>query len=180
MATQQCNPMNPQPSPAKLPYFRLCEQTGKYQSRRPVTPEQIIRAAKEALAHQYARGITFASPERAADYLTVFYSTRPAEVFIVLFLDNRHRLIATEELFQGTIDGASVHRREVARRCLELNAAAVILAHNHPSGVIEPSQADIQITKRIQETLDMLDVRVLDHLIVGSGTHCSLAARGII
>jgi len=180
MATQQSNPLRPSEPPARLPYFQLCEQTGKYRSRRPVTPEQIIRAAKKALTHQFNRGTVITSPETAADYLILTYTDRPAEVFTVLFLDNRHRLIACEELFHGTINGASVHPREVARRCLELGAAAVILAHNHPSGVNEPSQADIRITGRLKETLGYFDVNVLDHLIIGAGTHCSLKARELI
>ena len=100
--------------------------------------------------------------------------------FGVLFLDNRHRVLAFEELFRGTIDGASVHPREVVRRALQLNAAAVILSHNHPSGVAEPSQADRQITARLREALDLVGIRVLDHLVVGDGDCCSLADRGLL
>jgi DNA repair protein RadC len=104
----------------------------------------------------------------------------PYEVFAVLFLDNRHRVIAFEELFRGTIDGASVHPREVVRRALALNAAAVILSHNHPSGVAEPSEADQRITTRLREALSLVDVRVLDHLVIGDGGCCSLAERGLL
>jgi DNA repair protein RadC len=102
------------------------------------------------------------------------------EVFACLFLDNRHRVIAFEELFRGTIDGASVHPREVLRRVLQHNAAAVILAHNHPSGVCEPSRADIQLTRRLVDALALIDVRVLDHFIIGDGKGVSLAERGLI
>ena len=98
----------------------------------------------------------------------------------MLFLDSRHRVLAFEELFRGTIDGASVHPREVVRRALQHNAAAVIFSHNHPSGVAEPSQADQRITLRLREALGLVDVRVLDHLIVGDGDCCSLAQRGLL
>ena len=97
-----------------------------------------------------------------------------------LFLDNRHRLISADEMFQGTIDGASVHPREVVKRALSLNAAAVILAHNHPSGVADPSQADELITHRLRDALAIVDIRCLDHLIVGGASVTSLAERGVI
>jgi DNA repair protein RadC len=100
------------------------------------------------------------------------------EVFACIYLDSRHRPIACEELFRGTIDGTSVHTREVVKRALVHNAAAVILAHNHPSGVAEPSQADELITRRLKEALALVDIRVLDHLIVGSGLVESMAERG--
>lgn len=102
------------------------------------------------------------------------------EVFACLFLDTRHRVIRFEELFFGTIDGASVHPREVVKRALHLNASALILAHNHPSGVAEPSQADQSITLRLRDALALIDVRVLDHIIVGDGQEVSLAERGMI
>jgi DNA repair protein RadC len=105
---------------------------------------------------------------------------RPFEVFCCLFLDNRHRLIAFDELFRGTIDGASVHPREVVRQALQRNAAAVILAHNHPSGVAEPSQADELITHRLKDALALVDIRVLDHLIVGDSRCTSFAERGLL
>jgi len=105
---------------------------------------------------------------------------REREVFAVMFLDNRHRLLAYEELFFGTIDGASVHPREVVKAALAHNAAAVILSHNHPSGVAEPSQADQRITQRLKDALGLVDVRVLDHLIVGEGEPVSFAERGLL
>jgi DNA repair protein RadC len=101
-------------------------------------------------------------------------------VFACLFLDNRHRVIEYEELFQGTIDGASVHPRQVVRRALDHNAAALILAHNHPSGIAEPSEADRNITQRLQEALRLVDVRILDHIVVGDGEMRSMAEMGWI
>lgn len=104
----------------------------------------------------------------------------PQEVFAALFLDNRHRLIAYEELFRGSVAGASVHPREVVRRCLHFNAAAVIFAHNHPSGVAEPSRADREITERLKDALALVDVRLLDHFVVGDGEPVSFAERGLL
>ena len=120
------------------------------------------------------------SPEATRDFLKLKLYGLPHEVFACLFLDNRHRVIRYEELFQGTIDGASVHPREVVRRALETNAAAVIFAHNHPSGVAEPSQADLRITQRLKDALALIEVRVLDHLIIGEGPGTSLAERGLL
>jgi len=100
------------------------------------------------------------------------------EVFAVLLLDSKHQLVDTYELFHGTLDSASVHPREVVARALKLNAAAVIVAHNHPSGMAEPSQADIDITRRLKMALDLVDIRLLDHFIIGRGQVVSLAERG--
>ncbi|AFL74637.1 RadC family protein [Thiocystis violascens] len=120
------------------------------------------------------------SPEATRDYLKMRLYGSPHEIFACLFLDNRHRVICFEELFRGTIDGASVHPREVLRRVLETNAAAVIFAHNHPSGVAEPSQADLRITQRLKTMLELIDVRVLDHVIIGDGDGVSFAERGLL
>ena len=121
-----------------------------------------------------------ASPGTVREYLAVHYAGHEREEFGCLFLDNRHRLIAAEMMFTGTVDGATVHPREVVKRALQVNAAAVILAHNHPSGVAEPSQADEMITARIRDALALVDIRVLDHLIVGGTQVTSLAERGLI
>ena len=129
---------------------------------------------------QLCRALAPTSPKETADFLTSRLRDYASEVFAVIFLDNRHRVLAFEELFRGTIDGASVHPREVLRRALHHNAAAVVLSHNHPSGVAEPSQADCRITERLRDALAMVDVRVLDHLIIGDGSCCSLAERGFI
>lgn len=123
---------------------------------------------------------TLTDPAASARYLKSRLGGYPYEVFACLFLDNRHRVIAFEELFRGSIDGASVHPREVVRHCLAHNAAAVIFAHNHPSGVAEPSSADRAITLRLRDALALVDVRVLDHFVIGSGTPTSLAKRGWI
>lgn len=102
------------------------------------------------------------------------------EMFCCLYLDNRHRVLRFDELFRGTIDGTSVYPREVVKEALAINAAAVILAHNHPSGVAEPSQADERITKRLKSALELVDIRLLDHLIIGNAETTSLASRGLL
>jgi len=117
-------------------------------------------------------------PTASARYLKSRLCGYPYEVFACLFLDSRHRVIAFEELFRGSLAGASVHPREVVRRCLAHNAAAVILAHNHPSGVAEPSQDDRTITLRLRDALGLIDVRVLDHFVIGDSLPISLAERG--
>ena len=143
-----------------------------------------LQAAVE-LARRYFReamriGPALDAPDAARAFLLAQLRDRPYEVFCCLYLDKRHRLIRFEELFRGTIDGAGVHPREVLRQTLLHNAAAVILAHNHPSGVLEPSQADEFITRRLREALALVDVRVLDHIIVGDG-HCfSFSEHGLL
>ena len=123
---------------------------------------------------------SFTSPTMTKEFLTLKLAGYQREVFAVMFMDNRHRLLSFEELFFGTIDGAQVHPREVVRRALQLNAAAVILAHNHPSGVTEPSRADESITQRIKEALSLMEVRLLDHMIVGGPQVTSFAERGML
>lgn len=119
-------------------------------------------------------------PKASANYLKLRLSQYPYEVFACLFLDNRHCVITFEELFKGTVDGCSVHPREVVRACIKHNAAAVIFAHNHPSGNPDPSAADRAITLRLKDTLALIDVRVLDHFVIGKGDPVSLASRGWI
>lgn len=132
------------------------------------------------LAAGLARGEALTAPERAGDYLARRLRGLPYEVFACLFLDTRHRVIACEELFRGTLDGAEVHPREVVQRCLTHRAAAVIFGHNHPSGAAEPSQADRAITRRLVQALALVDVRVLDHFVLGDGPPCSMAQRGLL
>jgi DNA repair protein RadC len=141
---------------------------------------------KRAIEIMYTRmgaphGDVLTSPEATRDFLRINLAEKKSEVFACLFLDNRHRVIEYKELFYGTIDGASVHPREVVRRVIETNAAAVIFAHNHPSGMAEPSPADIRITQRLKEALALIDVRVLDHIIIGGmDDYTSFAERGLI
>jgi DNA repair protein RadC len=143
-----------------------------------------LQAALELARRHYREALRFGSaltaPDATRKFLLAQLRDRPYEVFCCLYLDNRHRLIAFEELFRGTIDGASVHPREVLRQTMLHNAVAVILAHNHPSGILEPSQADEYITRRLKDALALVDVRVLDHFIVGEG-HCfSFAEHGLL
>lgn len=142
--------------------------------------EFIIDQALGILEHRLHKTEVFCSPNHASKYLTVKYSTLPHEVFVLMLLDSQHRYIDCMELFRGTIDGASVYPREIVKECLLQNAAAVILCHNHPSGVAEPSFADRRITERITEALKTVDIRVLDHIVVGGGVSVSFAQRGWI
>jgi DNA repair protein RadC len=144
----------------------------------------LLKAALE-LARRHFRealrvGPALAAPETTRSFLLAQLRDRPYEVFCCLYLDNRHRLLAFEELFRGTIDRAGVHPREVLRQTLGHNAAAVIFAHNHPSGVLEPSQADELITRRLRDALALIDVRVLDHFIIGDGSCFSFTEHGLI
>jgi DNA repair protein RadC len=139
-----------------------------------------LEMGRRHLGENLVRGDALTCPDDTRRYLKARLRDYPFEVFGCLFLDNRHRMIRYEELFRGTIDGASVHPREVVRRALEHNAAAVILAHNHPSGVAEPSSADARITERLKSALSLIDVRVLDHLIIGDSEITSLAERGLL
>jgi DNA repair protein RadC len=143
-----------------------------------------LQAAVELARRHYAEamraGPPLDSPQATRDFLIRRLRDTPHELFCCLHLDNRHRLIAFDELFRGTIDGASVHPREVVKQALARNAAAVILAHNHPSGVAEPSQADELVTRRLREALQLVDIRVLDHMIVADNGCLSFAERGLM
>lgn len=139
-----------------------------------------IELGRRYLQAELEVGDTFTSPEQTREFLTLKLRAYPYEVFACLYLDNRHRLISFDELFRGTIDSAQVHAREVVRAAIKHNAAAVILSHNHPSGVAEPSQSDINLTQELKKALRLVDVRVLDHLIIGSAEATSLAERGLL
>ena len=139
-----------------------------------------LELARRSLGEQLRERPALGSPRDSGDYLRARLRDLPYEVFGCLYLDNRHRVLAFEELFRGTVDGASVHPREVVRACLQHNACAVIFAHNHPSGVAEPSAADRAITHELRNALQLVGVRVLDHLVIGSGEPVSMAARGLI
>ena len=144
-----------------------------------IAEQGIINRAKEILMNSIKRGDTLCSPQQTRDFLMLELAKEQAEVFAVLFLDNRNRVISFDKMFFGTIDGASVYPREVIKRALHHNAAAVIFTHNHPSGVAEPSHADEQITNRLKEALALVDIRVLDHFIVGDEI-VSFAERGLL
>ncbi len=138
-----------------------------------------LEIARRHLSEDLEYGNCLTRSEQTRNYLRARLRDYKYEVFACLMLDNRNRVIAFRELFRGTIDGASVYPREVVKQALADNAAAVILAHNHPSGVCEPSQADIRITERLQKALALVDIRVLDHVIIGDGINC-LSEQGLI
>ncbi len=160
--------------------FKTSEKKGHYQVDGIVSADEIVIMAKQLLNRRFAKGKLINEPKDCKDFLTLKLSHLEHEVFSVVFLDNRHKVLAYEELFRGTIDGASVYPREVVKRALQLNAAAIILAHNHPSGNSEPSQSDERITQRLVEALKLVDIRVLDHIIIGGETNTSMAERGLI
>jgi len=140
----------------------------------------VLEMARRAIAQQMREAPVFDAPQKVKDYLALQLGGRTQEVFAVLFLDAQHRLLRLEEMFQGTLAQTSVYPREVVRRALALNAGAVILAHNHPSGLAEPSRADEHLTATLRSALALVDVRVLDHLVVGSGQVVSMAERGML
>ncbi|MFC4250623.1 MAG: RadC family protein [Sinimarinibacterium flocculans] len=142
--------------------------------------QAVMEMARRQLSEILVRGDALSSPQAAADYLRAQLRDREHEVFGVVFLDTQHRVLAYEELARGTVDGAAVYPREVVKAALRRNAAAVILAHNHPSGIAEPSAADRALTERLRQALGTIDVRVLDHLVVGDGAPVSFAERGWI
>jgi DNA repair protein RadC len=145
---------------------------------------RLIRLSHEFVRRQLGqsleRGVSLTSPAVTMEYLQTVLRDRNREIFTCLFLDTRHRVIASEDLFQGSIDGACVYPRVVAERALRLSAAAVIVAHNHPSGVSEPSLADQAITRRLKDALLLLEIRLLDHFVVGDGPPVSMASRGML
>ncbi|WP_248804017.1 RadC family protein [Pseudomonas sp. MWU13-2100] len=140
--------------------------------------QAVLEMARRHLAERLRRDSVLESPRAVRDYLKAMLRHEPHEVFACLFLDSKHRVLAFEPLFHGSIDNASVYPRQVVKRALAHNAAALILCHNHPSGVAEPSQADHVLTKRLKTALEFVDVRVLDHFIVGEGEPLSMMERG--
>ena len=144
----------------------------------PAQPDQVLEAAQSIVDARMRRGTSFKDPSAACAFFRDKLFGREREVFVAAMLDTRHRLIEYVELFHGTVDGAEVHPREVAKQALRKNAAAVIVAHNHPSGEIEPSAADRAVTARLKQALALVDVRLLDHVIVGGHQSSSMAARG--
>ena len=142
--------------------------------------QAVLELSQRFLREQADAGVVASSSDAVRSYLQSSLADQHRELFHVLFLDTQHKIIASETLFYGTLSSAAVYPREIIKRSMELNAAAMILAHNHPSGVAEPSDADIQITRRVADAAALVDVRVLDHLVVGKGVVTSLAERGLI
>ena len=164
----------------------LRADTAELEQRRGLGPVKsaqltaVLELSKRYLHEALVRGSALESPQATELYLKSMLRDQPHEVFACLFLDTRHRVIAFEELVHGTIDGATVYPRVVAERALSHGAAALIVAHNHPSGISEPSLADQAITRRLKDALALLDIRLLDHFVIGDGTPVSMAARGLL
>ncbi|MDD4916031.1 MAG: DNA repair protein RadC [Methylococcales bacterium] len=158
---------------------RFCQSHGMGQAKY-VQLQAVMEMARRHFAEILQRGNALTSPEITRAYLSAQLRGYSYEVFACLFLDNQHRVISLEELFRGTLDGASVYPREVAKRALFHHAAAVIFAHNHPSGINEPSQADRHITDKLRQALALFDIRVLDHFVIGDGEPYSFAEHGLL
>ena len=157
------------------------EEPAIYSPATSTSDDTTIQAALEILSRRLRKpGQLVSSPADLRHYATLRWAALEHEVFSIVYLDNRHRVIAVEELFRGTIDGAAVYPREVLKACLRHNASAVVIIHNHPSGIAEPSRADELITARLKDALSMVDIRLLDHLIVAGIDTVSLAERGLM
>ena len=155
----------------------VCDVDGQY---RVASADEVLSQAWGVLADRVKPGVTLSSPQAVKDYLRLEIGLLEYEVFTVVFLDAQHRVIELRQMFRGTVTQTSVYPREVVKEALQLNAAAVILAHNHPSGVPEPSRADEFLTQMLKSALLLVDVRVLDHLVVTSNAVVSFAERGLI
>lgn len=166
--------------PRKPAPFRRNPKDRTYTAVRDLTPEDIVSKARSLLRERYRRYQALSGAEDTKAFLVLQLGDFEQEVFACVFLDSQHRVIAFEKLFYGTIDGASVHPRELVKKALSHNAAAVILAHNHPSGVPEPSHADQALTSRLKDALSLIDVRVLDHIIVAGDDSMSFTERGML
>ena len=157
----------------------FCNTAGLGQARYAAL-QAALEVSRRHVFETVMHGDVLSSPEQVRHYLSLHLTGLQHEVFSGLFLDNRHRVIEYRELFTGTIDTAAVYPREIVKRCLNTNAAAVIFAHNHPSGIAEPSDTDVRLTRKLVDALALIDVRVLDHLIIGQGVQTSLAERGLM
>jgi DNA repair protein RadC len=171
--------MSPSSNPSTVAADALLvrDVDGQY---RPALAEEVLSHARRVLAHRMRRGATMSSPQAVKDHLRLEIGVLEHEVFCVLFLDAQHRIIALKQMFRGTVTQTSVYPREVVKEALSLNAAAVILAHNHPSGAVEPSRADEYLTQTLKTALALVDVRVLDHFVVAGGDIVSFAERGLL
>ncbi len=157
----------------------LCATTG-LGSAKYAQLAAVMEMARRALREKLDRGSALSSPQSVRDYLRLKLQERPHEVFVAVFLDAQNRVLAVEELFRGTLTQTSVYPREVVKRALHHNAAAVIFAHNHPSGVAEPSRSDEALTQALKQALALVDVKVLDHFVIGGGAAMSFAERGLL
>lgn len=164
----------------RLHKLKASDSTGTYVVESPVTESDILLMARQLASLRLRRGRALTSPKEVFSHLQALLADYQHEVFALLLLDSRHRVIAFREVFRGTLDGASVYPREVVKIALEHNAAAVILVHNHPSGDPEPSQADIKLTRSIRDALNLVGTRTLDHVVVGHEGCLSLAERGLL
>ena len=162
----------------KLPY--TFDNEGNYAFTRSLHEGEIVELATSIVAKQFFKREMIASPKDTIEYLTLRLAHLEHEVFCCMFLDTRHRVLRFETMFQGTINGTAVYAREIVKRALACNAAAVIFAHNHPSGVAEPSQADEALTQRLKEALALVDVRTLDHIVIGGTEAFSFSERGLL
>jgi len=162
----------------RLHKLKASEPSGTYLVESPVTEADILLMARQLANLRLRRGRALTSPKDVFSHLQALLADYEHEVFALLLLDSRHRVIAFQELFRGTLDGANVYPREIVKAALEHNAAAMVLVHNHPSGNPEPSQADRTLTHRVKEALDLVGVRTLDHIVVGREGCVSLAEQG--
>lgn len=155
----------------------VCEQPGRF---RAALPDEVIAHARALMAQQLRRGVEMTSVSVVRDYLRLNMGLLEHEVFVVIFLDAQLRLIEVQPMFRGTVVQTAVYPREVVKAALSLNATSVLVAHNHPSGVAEPSRADEVLTTALKSALSLVDVRLLDHLVVSAGEVVSLAERGLL
>lgn len=162
------------------PVLRIIEVNGPSTTARELSEDEVIEMAKGILAARFSRNTEISNAADVKDYLITAMGNQEQEVFAGMFLDMRHRLISFDILFYGTLGGTAVYPREVVKRAFLYNAAAVIFAHNHPSGVAEPSRADELLTQRLAEALKLIEVRVLDHIVVAGGGTVSFAERGLL
>ncbi len=160
--------------------YTLSDETGLYNFSAPTPPQEIVNLAISILDKDMRHSDVMSSPDITKDYLKLRLKEYEHEVFACLFLDNRHRVLAFDEMFRGTINGTAVYPREIVKAALRHNAAAVVLAHNHPSGIADPSSADEVITARIKDALELMDVRTLDHIVIAGNDSVSFSERGLL
>lgn len=163
-----------------MPPFESGPEPGTYRVTDLVSEQDIMEMASSLVKKRFERGMAIKAPQDTHQYLAVTLAEKEHEVFGLIYLDGRHCVLAMELLFRGTVDTATIYPREIVKQILAVNAAAVILFHNHPSGIAEPSSADQRITNRIVKALETIDVRVLDHIVLGGHQAVSFAERGLL